>query len=100
VLNILALNTIAFSNGSTCDRYATDWAWVNVPELIELRKVSAIICCQRRFRTRMDMKKETERSRRLQGFGVKALAKQLSKGRHNRNKGKNDATGENESLPE
>lgn len=45
----------------------TDWAWVNIPELIELRKVSAVICLQRRFRMWFDQKRETERRRRLSG---------------------------------
>ena len=28
----------------------TDWAWVHVPEMVELRKTSAVICLQRQFR--------------------------------------------------
>lgn len=58
----------------------TDWAWVNIPELIELRKVSAVICLQRRFRMWLDLKKETERSQRLRGFGVNAFSNKLLKG--------------------
>ena len=51
----------------------TDWAWVNVPELIELRKVSAVICLQRRFRVRMDLKREAARSERRLGFSLNPL---------------------------
>jgi|AntAceMinimDraft_5_1070358.scaffolds.fasta_scaffold11134_2 hypothetical protein len=51
----------------------TDWAWVNVPELIELRKVSAVICLQRRFRTRRDLQKQKQRSLRLRASGVRAV---------------------------
>lgn len=43
----------------------TDWAWHNVAELIEQRRVSTVICLQRRFRARMDAKREVERSERL-----------------------------------
>jgi len=46
----------------------TDWAWMNVPEMIELRKTSAVICLQRQFRARADRRKEEERDEKLAEF--------------------------------
>ena len=46
----------------------TDWAWVNVPEMIELRKTSAVICLQRQFRARADRRKEEQRDEKLAEF--------------------------------
>ena len=46
----------------------TDWAWVNVPELIELRKTSAVVCLQRQFRARADRRKEEQRDEKLAEF--------------------------------
>ena len=46
----------------------TDWAWVNVPEMIELRKTSAVICPQRQFRARADRRKEEQRDEKLAEF--------------------------------
>jgi hypothetical protein len=40
-------------------------ARLNVPELVELRKVSAVICLQRNFRSRMDRRSEKDRMKRL-----------------------------------
>ena len=46
----------------------TDWAWVNVPEMVELRKTSAVICLQRQFRAKSDRRKEEEREEKLAEF--------------------------------
>lgn len=46
----------------------TDWAWMNVPEMIELRKTSAVICLQRQFRARADRRKEEQRDEKLAEF--------------------------------
>ena len=53
----------------------TDWAWVNVPEMIELRKTSAVICLQRQFRAKSDRRKEEEREEKLAEFTATRDAK-------------------------
>ena len=50
----------------------TDWAWINVPEMIELRKTSAVICLQRQFRARKDRQKELKRDEKLAEFAGRA----------------------------
>ena len=53
----------------------TDWAWVNVPEMVELRKTSAVICLQRQFRAKSDRRKEEEREVKLAEFPARKDSK-------------------------
>ena len=56
----------------------TDWAWVHVPEMVELRKTSAVICLQRQFRAGADRRKEEARDQKLADFAARRDGVSLS----------------------